>query len=72
MKNFKNYTVRQRLNYNGKPVTQWEKRYEDGQNAWLCVEDYKCTRALVEKAFEAQEKGFDFGGIFTKKHLLYI
>lgn len=63
MKNFENYTVCQRF-ANG--FTQWEKRYEDGQTARVCVDNTNCTCALIRSAFKAQESQIDFGQVFTK------
>ena len=62
IKNFENYTKRQRI---GGGYTQWEKSYEDGQTAWVCVDDTRVTRALVRSAFVAQENNLSYGAVFT-------
>ncbi len=63
IKNFECYSKRQSFS-NG--FTQWEKQYDDGQTAWVCVDDKKVTRSLVRSAFKAQESGIEFGHVFTK------
>ncbi len=69
IKSFKNYTIKQRF-ING--FTQWEKHYDDGQTAWVCVDNVNCTRALVIAAFKAQESGLDYGNVFTLKDALVL
>ena len=52
IKNFECYSKRQRL-ANG--TTQWEKQYNDGQSAWLVIDDRRITRKKVQDAFREQE-----------------
>lgn len=52
IKDFECYSKRQKLAGN---QTQWEKRYEDGESAWLVIDDRGITRQKVREAFEEQE-----------------
>tara|TARA_R110000737_G_scaffold348370_2_gene382028 strand:- start:92 stop:319 length:228 start_codon:yes stop_codon:yes gene_type:complete len=54
IKDFECYSKRQSLINS---CTQWRKRYDDGQTAWVVVDDRRITRARVREAFEAQEHG---------------
>ena len=64
IKSFENYTLKSSFSDN---YSQWEKRYDDGFTALVCVDDNNVTRALVRSAFEAQEDGQMVGAVFTKK-----
>ena len=64
IKSFENYSVKQRI---GGGYTQWEKKYDDGQTACICVDDTGVTRALVRSAFKAQENGFEYGQVFNRR-----
>uniref|UniRef100_A0A6M3JQE3 Uncharacterized protein n=1 Tax=viral metagenome TaxID=1070528 RepID=A0A6M3JQE3_9ZZZZ len=52
IKDFENYSKKQHL---AGGQTQWQKRYDDGQSAWLVVDDRKITRQKVRDAFRDQE-----------------
>jgi len=52
IQDFENYSKRQRLAGN---QTQWQKRYDDGQSAWLVIDDRNITRQKVKDAFRDQE-----------------
>jgi hypothetical protein len=69
IKSFENYSVKQRISGG---YTQWKKEYEDGEFAYVCVDDVAVTRALVRSAFRAQENGEQYGQVFTKNDASHL
>jgi hypothetical protein len=52
IKDFENFSKKQAV-ANGQ--TQWEKKYDDGQSAFLCIDNSRITRQKVRDAFSEQE-----------------
>lgn len=70
IKSFENFIKVQDVRINDAPATQWEKRYDDGQTARICVHR-SATRNLVCSAFLAQENG-EACSMFTKTDAKYL